>query len=141
MRDAVGGSLLLNVVVIFVSVIILFFAGIMAYSKAYKSKNRIIEVIERYGKYDSDVADILNGDLRTFGYRSATPTQIRQKCGTNNENTYAYFYCVYYDEDSAKEGYSYNVVTYIHFDFPLIGGLLEIPVRGETKILGKNYNY
>ena len=40
MRDAVGGSLLLNVVVIFVSVIILFFAGIMAYSKAYKAKKK-----------------------------------------------------------------------------------------------------
>ena len=47
MRDAVGGSILLNIVIIFLSLVIVFFAGIMAYSKAYKVKNRIIEFIKK----------------------------------------------------------------------------------------------
>ena len=64
MKDAVGGSLLLNIVVIFTSIVILFFAGIMAYSKAYKIKNRIIEVIERYETYDDTVEPKLEEDLR-----------------------------------------------------------------------------
>ena len=32
MRDAVGGSLLLNLVVIFTGIVIIFFVGIIAYS-------------------------------------------------------------------------------------------------------------
>ena len=141
MKDAVGGSLLLNVVALFTSIVILFFAGIMAYSKAYKAKNKIIEVIEGYEKYDSSVAGVINEDLRLSGYRSANNTQISQKCGTDNLNQYGYYYCVYRDDSPSGDSYSYKVVTYVHFDFPIIGGMLEIPVKGETKILGKKYNY
>ena len=147
MRDAVGGSLLLNLVVLFTSVIILFFAGIMAYSKAYKAKNKIIEVIEQYEVYNENVANVINGDLELSGYRAASKAQINQKCETGNLNQYGYYYCVYKVDRTTSGveggigGESYQVVTYIHFDFPVIGSMLVIPVKGETRILGKNYNY
>jgi uncharacterized protein (UPF0333 family) len=140
-KDAVGGSLLLNMVVLFTSIVILFFAGIMAYSKAYKAKNKIIEVIEGYEKYDSNVAKTINEDLRLAGYRNANNTQINQKCETGNLNIYGYYYCVYRDDSPSGDSYSYKVVTYVHFDFPVIGNMLVFPVKGETKILGKVYNY
>lgn len=144
MKDAVGGSLLLYLVVIFTSIVILFFAGIMAYSKAYKIKNRIIEVIERNETYGTNEVLELTEELKRAGYRSATRDQIGSKCGleslTYTENA-GHFYCVYLDNSSAEEGYSYEVVTYVHFDMPIIGDMLVFPVKGETKILGKNYNY
>jgi len=87
MRDAVGGSLLLNIVVIFTSIVILFFAGIMAYSKAYKIKNRIIEVIEKNETYDDTVEPKLEEDLRKSGYIVATKTQFESKCEDGNLNT------------------------------------------------------
>ena len=34
-----------------------------------------------------------------------------------------------------------SVVTYVRFDFPVIGNMLTFEVHGETKMLGKNYNY
>ena len=34
-----------------------------------------------------------------------------------------------------------EVITYVQFEFPVIGDLLTFPVKGETKVLGKNYNY
>ena len=148
MKDAIGGSLLLNMVVLFSSIIILFFAGIMAYSKAYKIKNRIIEEIEKHAGYDSNVVLEINNDLDNAGYRVATRQQVRSKCGTNNLNESEYFYCVYlkscgeYDEFNNCIGQRhYEVITYVHFQFPVIGDLLTFPVRGETRILGKNYNY
>ena len=122
------------------SVVILFFAGIIAYSKAYKAKNKIIEVIESYEKYDATVASTINDDLKLSGYRAATRQQIIQKCG-NNLNEYGYYYCVYYNQNSTDEGYSYKVVTYVHFDFPIIGSMLVFPVKGETRTLGKVYDY
>ena len=144
MKDAVGGSLLLYLVVIFTSIVILFFAGILAYSKAYKVKNRIIEVIERNGNYDNNEVLELKNELKRAGYRSATSQQIRNKCGEQSltyTEAAGYFYCVYKDESSAEPSYSYEVVTYVHFDFPVIGDILEFPVKGETKILGKSYDY
>ena len=35
MRDSLGGSMLLNLVIIFASLVIIFFAGILSYSKAF----------------------------------------------------------------------------------------------------------
>jgi len=148
MRDAVGGSLLLNIVVIFTSIVILFFAGIMAYSKAYKIKNRIIEVIEKNETYDDTVEPKLEEDLRKSGYIVATKTQVESKCEDGNLNTSEYLYCVYEkscdktDEDGNCVGQRhYEVVTFIHFDFPVIGDMLTFKVKGETKMLGKNYDY
>ena len=145
MKDAIGGSSLLNLVVIFTSVIIIFFAGMIVYSKAYKIKNRIIEVIEKHGEYDSDVINEINDDLIRAGYRTvSTNEQVDSKCNKDskiNLNDTNYFYCVYRDDSSTAEGYSYEVVTYVHFDFPVISSMIEIPVRGETKILGKSYDY
>ena len=144
MKDAVGGSILLYLVVIFTSIVILLFVGILAYSKAYKIKNRIIEVIERNETYDDNEVSELTEELKRAGYRSATKDQIYSKCGeeslTYTENV-GHFYCVYRDDSSSAEGHSYEVVTYVHFDFPVIGDMLVFPVKGETKILGKNYNY
>jgi len=136
MKDAVGGSLLLNLVVFFTSIVILFFVGILAYSKAYKIKNRIIEVIERHGEYNDSVVLELSEDLKTAGYIVSNSTE---KCGIENLNTTEYLYCVYVDDiDSGKV---YKITTYTRFEFPLIGDILMIPVKGETKVLGKVYNY
>ena len=162
MRDAVGGSLLLNIVVLFISIVILFFAGIMAYSKAYKIKNRIIEVIESYEMYDDKtlvkqdvsgsggftVQNLLEEDLRKSGYIVASSTQIESKCGDGNLNTSGYLYCVYLkscdevnENDECVGQRHYEVETYIHFDFPIIGNFLTFKVKGETKMLGKVYDY
>ena len=157
MKDAIGGSLLLNLVVFFTSVIILFFAGILAYSKAYKVKNKIIEVIEAHdGKIMSDVNPTLidesvlseiNTELRNVGYLvSSAPDST--KCTNDsargictNLNTSQFNYCMCEQSSATDEGVSYEVITYVHFEFPVIGSLLTFPVRGETRVLGKDYNY
>lgn len=132
-----GNGLLTNLVVFFVGIVILFFVGILSYSKAYRVKNRIIEVIESNGNYSSSV-DEISTDMKTMGYRTVT----KKKCDSNNVNKTSYNYCVYEIRDkSSKNSYYYKVVTYVHFDFPIIGGIINIPVKGETKILGKIYNY
>lgn len=147
MKDAVGGSLLLNLVVIFTSIVILFFVGIIAYSKAYRVKNRIIEVIERYETFDERGIKELKTELLRVGYRTATSDQIKSKCGEDslsyntdlNKNA-DFLYCVY-DKNNSTSGEAYEVVTYVRFDFPVIGDFLMFPVKGETKVLGKGYDY
>ncbi len=157
MKDAVGGSLLLNLVVIFTSVVILFFAGILTYSKAYKVKNKIIEVIERYdGKImdttnsaiiKSEVLDEINKELGAVGYKVVAERPDDARCSNDssrgachNLNTSNYNYCIC-KQTGASSAEVFEVITYVQFEFPVIGDLLTFPVKGETKVLGKNYDY
>lgn len=155
MKDAVGGSLLLNLIVIFTSIVILFFSGILAYSKAYKVKNKIIEIIESNngnivatdGYLKDNVKTAIETELSSVGYLVST-SPSDDKCGSDssrglchNLNTDNFNYCVCGPNNSSKSGQTYEVITYVHFAFPVIGDLLMFPVKGETKVLGKNYDY
>ena len=162
MRESIGNSLLLNLVIIFSGIVILFFIGIITYSKAYRVKNRIIEIIEKYDGYtscnlnDSDskcAIKEINESLSESGY-----SLITKDCGkvqghlddvnvslnaiSDNKNSGDYNYCIYEVTDKSSDNSKYYIVaTFVHFDFPVIGNWINIPVYGETKILGKAYNY
>lgn len=157
MREAVGGSLLMYLVVFFVSVVILFFVGIMSYSKAYRVKNRIISIIEKYEAYGRDeIKSEINADLRNIGYKSTSNNLCssnkvknhlkeigiteEESEGYKNYNNTSYNYCLF-RSGKMTDSYYYVVVTFVSFEFPIIGDMITYPVYGETKILGKNYNY
>ena len=153
MREATGGSFLLYLVLFFVGVIILFFASIMSYSKAYKVKNRIINVIEEYGDIASmsnverdNIIALINDDLSKVGY---SYTQNRNTCNFNNCNSvddinntnYNYCLCkVDVDSSDSSKGYFYEVITFTEFRFPIIDSIITSNVHGETKIMGKSYD-
>ena len=148
MRESLGGSMLLTLVVIFTSIVILFFVGIIAYSKAYKAKNKIIEVIERYDgnitTHFNDVIDPISEAMRLMGYRVSKPTNCGKDSSSgscNNLNNSEYNYCICEQPSASAGGSTFEVITYVQFDFPIIGDLLTIPVKGETRVLGKNYTY
>ena len=159
MRESLGGSMLLNLVVIFASLIIVVFVGILSYSKAYKIKNRIIEMIEKYSVYeakgslDTYVELEINPDISAAGYDVSTPTKC-DNVKTNflskkydledlsgNLNNHGYNYCVFRNDGFGYGGSTYIVVTFIRFEVPIIADVLTFPVYGETKILGKTYDY
>lgn len=160
MRESIGNSLLLNLVIIFSGIVILFFIGIISYSKAYRVKNRIIDVIEKYDGYTTGAIDEINKSLSEAGYSLSTKNcngaqrHLNEIISKKNEageevplnigqlNSSEYNYCIY--EISGKSSDSskyYMVATFVHFDFPVIGDFINIPVYGETKILGKTYDY
>ena len=141
MREAIGSSLLLSVVVIFVSLIILFFVSILSYSKAYKVKNKIIDVIEKNKTYNASAEEEIKSTLGELGYQLGNCTNE-----DGNLNKSGYKYCVYKvcegkDDEECDNGYYYKITSYVQFYFPIIGELFSPPVSGETIILGKQYNY
>ena len=148
----------------------LFYVGIISYSKAYRVKDNIIEIIEKYKKYEYDPTDFtdvqkeINWSLKQSGYGITTASKINTLCesgnvlnhvdkavsniATDTENLHAvttndYNYCVFKvtNKSAYDGGVYYIVVTFVHFDFPVIGDRLNIPVYGETKVLGKKFDY
>lgn len=142
--------MLFSLVVVFTSIVILFFVGIVAYSKAYKAKNKILEIIERHdgnitngGTIKDDIMDTMSDSMELMGYRVSAPINCsndssRGNCTNLNNSGYNYCIC---KQDSSVSGATYEVITYVQFDFPVIGDILAFPVKGETRVLGKKYNY
>ena len=148
-----GSSLLLNIVIVIIGVVSAFLISSIAYSKAFKVKNRIVSVIEKYNgdcNFDNDADTCyseINSELQDMGYSS----NISHGCSDEDtlvygKNNVRYHFCVnkytLCDEyktdgktckDDSNETYYYKVTTFMHFDIPLIGQVLEFPVSGETK--------
>ena len=127
MRSAIGNSLLMSLVVIFVSAVMLLFVSVLSYSKAYRVKNGIIEIIEKndgFTKTDADgnnVTEIeINDFLHKSGYRIGTSdcTKVLQDKGVNEimQINSGYNYCVGKNSTGEKGSY-YTVITYVEFNF------------------------
>lgn len=163
MKESISNALVLNLVIIFLFVFAILFAGSTAYTKAFKVKNRIISIIEKRentvltGGFKSGEYSIINeieNTLKDTGYKVGlnmnSKCQDAMKARFKNTNynynvvdtgTSTYNYCIaeFYDESSAMKGRYYAVITYMYFEIPLIGKTLEFPVYGETKTMGLAY--
>ena len=140
MREAIGGSFIFYFVIIFIALFILFFVGGLSYTKAFKVKNRIVDIIERYNdgysvdnreKIDAEILSV----LKSLGYRLNTRNRScpkRNGATAIEHRSQNYRYCIY--EYSSTRGAYYGVTAYMYMDLPIIGELIEIPVSGETKV-------
>ncbi len=153
MREAIGTSYVVNFIITFFILFILVFLATLSYTKAFKVKNKIVDVIE---EYEGDVVDTssqlksepqsdINSKLGQIGYRVSDKKTCKKNGryegnafkGENvvkeisKNDTSNYHYCIY-QIDTGKGKY-YGVVTYIYFDIPIVGSTVEIPVYGETK--------
>lgn len=148
MKEAIGTSFVFNLIMVFVAIMIALFVGSLAYSKGFKVRNRVIDIIEKHGGYTEAAQKEIDENLSTIGYRISTDaTKQKTKCSEqfekhmgaesgsieqNNTNT-NYNYCVF--SYNTSKGLYYGVTVYIHFDVPFLGDFFEIPVYGETRVI------
>lgn len=150
MKESIAQAFILNLILFFFVILVLLLFGSINYSKAYKVKNRIITIIEKYGEWSTDAKAEVVDNMVKAGYQ--TTTDGNGKCeklvnenSVENELVYPvgneaqgrhYDYCVIRHKSSVGE--YYQVVVYMKFEIPIIGGFLEFPVKGETKALYDN---
>ena len=143
MKEAIGQTFLFNLVIGLVGVTIFVLLGAIAYSKTYKIKTKLVDIMEKY-KGHEDVYNAAKGEISEYLYsigyrRNKNSTQdCPDKSGGTvlNNHSEQFHYCVYeFDSGSGvNRGKYYGVLVYIYFDFPIIGEMLEIPVYGETEV-------
>ncbi|MBQ9181763.1 MAG: hypothetical protein IJ134_03930 [Bacilli bacterium] len=154
MKESIGNTLILNIVIVFVIVFIGLFVTSITYSKGYKVKNRMIEIIEKkYPTCGSDIDDcnksIMNQielELNKIGYRGAYGNYSKQTCENHlkiPENVdysvkfsdkYQVCFALINTKGRDNNPYVYYAVNaYMYLDLPVIGDRLQIPVRGESK--------
>ncbi len=141
MREAIGNTFIVNLVAIFLAVMIALLFGSISYSKAFKVKNRIVYIIEKYNGWDDGALnnyarEEVEAALKEIGYQlilanRSCPYRSGGTVVYGDRSSDTYRYCIY--EYDNEKGHYYGVATFMHFDIPLIGQWLEFPVYGETR--------
>lgn len=149
MKAATGNAMLINIMIVFIVIVLALIVTSISYTKAYRVKNRIVDIIEKHnGNFSSDeITNEINDNLKKIGYRYNTgqytcptgtnrsPLTPNQTGITFSEETYHgndYLYCIY--AYSTNRGKYYKVIAYMYFDIPVVGNYINIPVYGETKV-------
>lgn len=113
MKEAVGGTLLLKIVLVFLIVYIMFMAVVIKYGRTFRIKNALINQIEQ------------NEGFRTKGEIE----NIARNLGYLRDLKACYV------KLPGDKGYYYQIEIFAQFDLPLVSNTLKIPVTGETRTI------
>ena len=136
MREAIGGTWLYSIVIVFIVLFTSYLAVSVNYSKAFKVKDRIITIIENNEGLNSDSRDLISDYLSSNGYFVYGSCSKGEK-GYEQSNSLdsKYKYCVSKKESGTgtyRKTY-YKVKVFFRIDLPIIGNFFTFPVSGETK--------
>ena len=141
MRDAFGGAFMIKLMLIFLVIYVCFIAVALNYAKAFKAKNGIIDLIERYEGYEN-CQDLVNSYLSNIRYYVKSQSGDNAEYSKNNGNMTCYDlgYCIESFDD--ESGSNYIVTTFLEvnfFGFDSLAGLsFTVPIRGEVRIPIRN---
>lgn len=147
MKEAIGGSQLLMIIITLVIVIMLLLAGSIGYTKAFKARNAIINIVQENGGYGISAAKVLNDSkdeivevLSDMGYKTSIGSD--RSCSDRNSSKYTeyevqkdlnYNFCVYRFVDTTGNQH-YGVETYMYFELPIFGknDMFAIPIYADS---------
>lgn len=135
MKEAIGSSFVLDLIIVFTGIFIALYVGSLSYTKGFKVRNRIIDIIEQHEGYTNDAKNEITSDLKKIGYRVVDNVSCKNRNNatliSSRYNTHNY--CVY--EYTEKNGKYYGVTVFIHIDIPIIGKFINIPLYSETRTI------
>ncbi len=121
MREAIGGTLLMYIIIFFLFIYIAFMAIVINYGRVFRVKNALVSYIETNEGYDENAKDGLTKTARSMGYVGSVRGCYEI---TNNNNYY------------------YSIKLSVSFQLPLLKNAIDIPITGQTsavrKVKGKN---
>ena len=149
MKESISTSYLFTAVIVIIGLCALIIIGGLNFSKAFKIKNRMIEIIEKNDGYNDDAKDEIDTLLKESGYPVLRDTSFKcprgrdenvaglnnAESGTSAVNSIdSYQYCVY--QYKTIRGYYYSVVAYMQIEIPLLSDFIRfnIPIYGDTKV-------
>lgn len=140
MREAFGGAFMIKLMLIFLAIYIAFIAVALNYAKAFRVKNKIIDIIEQSEGIDyidtseGSVVGNINTYLSSVSYY-VNLTNIENR-NIDNVHCYERGYCIEEYPGPVNDGVTskyYKVTTYININFPFFNLNFNIPITGETR--------
>lgn len=149
MRDAIGQVFTLQIILAFVLLINGYMAYSVNYTRAFRVKNQIVNIIEQYeGPYNDEGIEKINDYIDKMAYS----VNNQQMLNFQNDNSDAV--CPGYngwcyiehsvsvdDADGERNGKYYSIVTFVNIDIPVVNNILGLgnflQVVGETRTIYK----
>lgn len=137
MREAFGGAFMIRLVLVFIVVYVAFMAVAVNYAKAFRVKNRVINILEQhqYDGNDNATIDAVDHYLEEISYIVQDEGR-KNECVENGGKWSERGVCIIpkCSSDNKNECY-YKVATYIVIQFPLIVDYVTFSINGETKTI------
>lgn len=151
MRDAFGGTFLIQIFLVFILIYICFTAMSLNYSKAFKVKNRVIDYLE-----SSEISDLNNLDAAQLeemekyfeeevlgnmnynlsGQDICNSVGIEEIDHAGNRVAYCHDSGIVIEQSGTgenTEGVYYTVSTYVGWSIPFINNLLKLNGNNQQK--------
>lgn len=149
MRETIGGTWIMQLVIVFMLIFVAFLALSLNYSKAFQMKNELLTMIEK----KEGLTDGSNGSIALINnYLSSNAYRVKRACPvdsygvsdlnrttaekvTNASSGKQYYYCVQkVDSPSTnhKEKVFYKVNIFFYFNLPIIGDIFKFTINGAT---------
>lgn len=112
MREAIGGTMLMYIVLFFLIIYIFFMAVVINYGRVFRAKNSLITYIEAEEGFKDGAVSAFLAKANSVGYTSGA----LDVCYTQGNGDTKYF----------------AVRLYITFQLPLVDNAIKIPITGET---------
>ena len=147
MRDAIGQVFALQVILIFVMLINGYMAYSVNYTRAFRVKNQIVNIIEQYEGPDNEEAIAKINDYITRMTYDVDNQQMVQfqndnkgaKCPGYNGWCYVPHQVSSTGADEDRNGVYYTIVTFVNIDIPVVKNILGLgsflQVVGETRTI------
>ena len=148
MSDSLGGTVVIVIIVVFITLVSGYMAFNINYTKAFKAKNKIVSIIEENEgfststgnvatKTDNDLQNSSRTEDKVYYYLKKSgfaldTASLRGRC-PNGSDPYTGGYCV--QKMYTSQGAYYKVTTFVKLEIPVIWVNITVPVKGETKVL------
>ena len=141
MRDAVGSTWVFSMVILFTLIFAGFLVLVLDYSRAYKIKNEMTTIVEKYEGFssgDNGSIKIINNFLINNGYKnvgSCADGEYGVLLSSNDNKAVEahsgvkYNYCF----ERVKESKCYfKIRVFYPFELPVLGTIKNITITGQT---------
>ena len=144
MRDAFGGTFMIQIFIVFILVYISFTALALNYAKAFKAKNMIIEYLENNEIMDlSSNVNEYNDMKQTFEKEILSGLNYKANTNVCKEAQSKTYYCddIGFEikrtgEAENTEGIYYTVSTYVGWDLGFLNAILAIGNKDSEHVPG-----
>lgn len=131
MRESLGSVYLYNIIILFIIITFAFLSGTLSYTKAFKANSQIVTALEKFEGYNTLSNSEINNRLGTIGYQRGSiicPTKEGVTAISKIDNNFRY--CLYKFTSGQKD--YYGVLTYLYFNFPIVGDF-GVPLYTRTE--------
>ncbi len=143
MRQSIGGTWLLQLMIVFILLFSGFIILTLNYSRTVKTKNELINMFEKYEGLNTNSIELVNNYLTYTGYSTtgecvdtSTPgvygaLDLSGRSLETARPDVEYYYCVR-KYDGANTTHYYQITIFYKLNLPIVGDISTFSVRGST---------